>query len=163
VVLDSLADNVMVHSLDGRLLWLNRNARELVARLGMDAETVVGKQLHELPVPPALVEAIEAAIAEVRARGEATREVVTSDGRWHEDRASLIRGAAGTILGIAFVSRDIHERKVSEARIRAYARVSALPPVADAAELLRATAALIVPDLADWAAAGPGARAPDDA
>ncbi len=148
-VLDSLADNVILHDAEGRLAWMNRRTRETAVAMGRDPDAFIGKPANELPNASWVTSAID----EVRARGAATREILITfpDGaRWREDKATAIRGAEG-IEGFVFVSRDIHDRKLTEARVRAVACVSALPRNPDPVPLLDALATSLIPDLADWA------------
>lgn len=163
-VLDELPDRVVLHDVEGRLVWFNHKLRRAILAMGLGRpEDLVGKRLDEVPIPRELAAQVAASIAEARERDAVTREVLVPDPdvmRWQEDKATALRGADGSVEGIVFVSRDIHARKVTEARLKAIACVASVRRSASPEELLRSIIARLTPDLCDWAEYVPDVRDP---
>ncbi|HWG86001.1 MAG TPA: PAS domain-containing protein, partial [Deinococcales bacterium] len=90
-VLDAIACPVLVLSLDGTLLDLNRAAAEL---LGLEPAAARGKSAWDLPVPRNL----RAAARDVFAPGLAGRLPVTGEAAWKERRIAWTLRAAGTAV-----------------------------------------------------------------
>ncbi len=154
-VLDSIGDAVIVSDAEGHIAFLNRKARDEARAIGYRPdEDILGKTIHELPGPALLTADLARFLDEVRERGEHSHERLAQarDGaRWREDKGSVVRAPDGRFQGIVLVSRDVHERKLVEARGRVMARITCLPRSTDPGPPLAEIARSVVPDLADWA------------
>jgi PAS domain S-box-containing protein len=118
-LLDAVSDVVILASTDHRFLHLNAAARQSMATIvGVATADPIGKTPRELGMPEVLNEHVDAQIHDVlRTGGTVTRELLlpTRAGKvWRESRASPVRREDGTIWASAVISRDIHERKLSE-------------------------------------------------
>jgi len=113
-VMDSLADAVLVYDLGGAVVSHNRVAEEL---LGTDG-------LASLPrLPEGLAEAVEGALARVRADGEpyaptSLHEAMQVQGplgpRWLMVGATPVRGTSGAMEGVTVALRDVTKTRRME-------------------------------------------------
>ena len=118
-LLDAVSDVVILASTEQRFLHLNAAARQSMASIAGIADVdPIGKTPRELGMPEVVNEHVDAQVCDVlRTGGTVTRELLlpTRAGNvWRESRASPVRREDGTIWASAVISRDIHERKLSE-------------------------------------------------
>jgi PAS domain S-box-containing protein len=124
-IVESSSDPVVGKSLDLRILSWNRAAEE---RYGFSAEEAVGRHVS-LFVPEDRLGELEAAIARI-ARGEPVAPFETvrrrKDGSLAEISLAVspIRDAAGRVIGISGIDRDLSARKREERRLALLAEVS---------------------------------------
>lgn len=130
-VVNGTADHILVKNLEGRYLLVNRSALAAVDP-AQNESTVLGRRPTEV-VGPALGAISERTDREVLRTGSVVEYMIDwapvgSGIRTYSVRKSPWRDAAGRILGIVSVNRDVTGQKAAEARLRAAQ-----------AELLRAT------------------------
>ncbi|MBW3616062.1 MAG: PAS domain S-box protein, partial [Actinobacteria bacterium] len=119
-IVEGSDDAVVGTSLDGRITTWNRGAESLY---GYSAEEVVGRSISML-VPPGVADELPGMVARFY-RGEAVGHYETTrvraDGAVIDVSvtASPIRDAAGTIVGMSKIARDISERKQTEIALEA--------------------------------------------
>src|SRR5690349_15459464 len=73
-------------------------------------------------------------LAQARAGAPVTTEILypTPDGaRWFEHKLSPIYKDDGTLISVAAISRDIHDRKRAQTRLSLFSRLSALAGTLD--------------------------------
>ncbi len=121
-VVNGTADQIFVTGPDGRYLLANRAA--LSAYGARDNELLVlGKSALEL-LPPGLGQVIEAADREVLRSGARAMREISWTRHGGEPRIYAVskapwRNAAGDIIGVVSVTRDVTEQRAAEARLRA--------------------------------------------
>ena len=171
-VLDGLAEAVTVMDADGRHIYANHAALELLriddpqallgaepgVRMGhFDVFDETGKpvELHDLPAFRALAGEADPPPLLVRNIVKATGEE-----RWLVNKTTNILDADGRIVRIANVIEDVTESKRSEIVQRLLAEASdALASSLDYEQTLQRVAEVAVPALADWCALDlPGER-----
>lgn len=117
LLFETISDTVIIYSLDGRILLVNKGARE---NLGYSEDELIGKSLAEV-VSPRFSERVFARLEKIKARGELIfeSEHLRKDGGIVsvEVRSRLIdlRG----VPAVLSVSRDIGDRLRAEESIRA--------------------------------------------
>ncbi len=151
-IVKSSNDAIISRSLDGTITTWNRGAEQLY---GYTAEEARG--LHvSVVVPPDRQEELTI-LNERLARGERMEHLETVRLRKDGSRIDVsiglspIEDAAGRIIGVSTIARDVSERKRAEAAERFLVRASTeLAASLDYRETLGRLAALVVPELADW-------------
>jgi PAS domain S-box-containing protein len=91
-------------------------------------------------------------LAKASAGATVTTEVAfpTPNGaRWFEHKLSPIYREDGTLVTVATISRDIHDRKRAQTRLSLLSKLSALGGTLDYEEVLSAVARLSIPEFAD--------------
>jgi len=132
-LLDAVPDPIAAVHRDGSVRYLNR------------AALAVPHSPGGLPFGEHIAKAIAGAMV--------TTENVfpTPNGaRWYEHKLSPICKEDGTLVSIAVVSRDIHDRKRAQTSLSLFSKIAALAGTLDYEEVLSAVARLSIPELADW-------------
>ncbi len=154
-LLDAIDDSVILISYDDRIAYANRRARErMEVAAGRPLGDVVGKRPAELGVPPDRLRRWQTERPRIFAGETLTAEVLAATlptARWHENVITPVRDDDGSVGAVAFVGRDIHERKLVVRRLELLARVSTLVGLRND-DLLQSIARLSIPELADWSA-----------
>ncbi len=154
-LLNAVDDGVMLLSLSGRTLYLNRRAAaDIGGATGLSADDIIGKTSVEAGFPPDLTRPLEALIQRAVA-GEIIAEdlmVPLENGRrWVDFKLTPVHRSDGAIGAVALVGRHIHERKLAQIRFQLLAKMSSMVGLTHEA-LLESVARLSVPELADWGA-----------
>ena len=150
-VTEGTTDAIYLKDAAGRYLLLNAAAARV---LGPESTTALGKTAADF-LPPHLAAALARHDAEVMTIGETRtyEETVLTEGatRTFLSTKSPYRDERGATIGVIGISRDITERKRTEAAQRFLAEASrTLAASLDYELTLRQLAQLAVPDLADW-------------
>ncbi|MCU1282114.1 MAG: multi-sensor signal transduction histidine kinase, partial [bacterium] len=154
-MLDALPDQMMLHDIEGRFVFMNRAAADTAAALsGIPRNQLLGRKVDELVgLPEPFIQYIDAVTARARG-GESVKEEFLlpgpDGGRWREHHLAPVRDAAGKVEAIAVASRDIHPRKVAEARLQLLSKVGTLAETTEYEGVLTGVARLSIPELADW-------------
>ncbi len=158
--LDALPDAIHVEGTDGRFIWLNRAMATFLERLtGLSRDEVIGYDAATIldhatvPVPESFREVIRR--TQERAwSGESFQEdflLPTTEGlRWRAHSVAPVRAPDGTIEAMAVANRDVHARRMAEARLRLLSKLGTLQEIAEYEGVLSAVARLSIPELADW-------------
>jgi PAS domain S-box-containing protein len=149
-LLDLSADAAVVVTLEGRILYANHAATQLVHKIsGLIGEQIIGRTGRELgffvesgPLPSEFP---------MLARTGTVRELLVS-GQWYELRAVELPGTVDNQQTLGLTLTDIHERKISSIRLEMLSKLSRLVGVVDPKELWVALAQVPIPQLADWCA-----------
>ncbi|MDP9474054.1 MAG: PAS domain S-box protein, partial [Chloroflexota bacterium] len=151
-IVESSNDAIISRSLDGTITTWNRGAEQLY---GYTAEEARGLHVSVF-VPPDRQEELTI-LNERLARGERMEHLETVRLRKDGSRIDVsiglspIEDAAGRIIGVSTIARDVSERKRAEAAERFLVRASTeLAASLNYRETLGRLAALVVPELADW-------------
>jgi PAS domain S-box-containing protein len=151
-MLDAVPDYMVLKSTTGEVLYANRCALEAKKRpIGKAPGEHTGPSLHELPEEFRV--SIEADFRRVFAGETVTSErrfPVENGWRWREVHGSPMLGPDGTVAGAVFTSRDIHQRKMAEGRLKFLSKVGTLTEALENEGVLAAVARMSVPDLADF-------------
>ncbi len=153
-MLDALPDFLLLQDVDGRFLFLNRAAGEAgSAQSGIPREQLVGRKLIDLGFPESFTRYI-AEVSERVLKGEAILEEYLLPGpggeRWREHQLAPVFDSTGKVEAMAVANRDIHARKVAEARLQLLSKVGTLVETTEYEGVLAAVARLSIPELADW-------------
>ncbi|HSW64650.1 MAG TPA: PAS domain S-box protein [Dissulfurispiraceae bacterium] len=111
------ADAIVTTDLDGRVISWNSGAERI---FGYSEREVVG---GPLPIIPHFLEDIERGYAEQIQRGETVRDIetvrITKQGVMIDASLTLspIKNAAGSVIGISRIARDITEKKRTEKKL----------------------------------------------
>ena len=151
-ILDSLEDHIVLKNRKSQIIYANRAARAAVRARNVADEAVIGGKARELGVSESVSRVVEAI-----ATRAFTGETVTSEmrfpsdrGSWRENRVGPVYGGDGSVEAVVVASRDIHARKMAEARLELLSRVGAITETMDYDRVLNAIARLAIPELADW-------------
>lgn len=108
-MLDGMDDPFTCLSEDGRILYLNRRAAEL---LGAVRDDIIGRSMWDF-LPPDIVERFRATIRHVLATGETARveNIGPRTQRYYETMFTPVAG------GVSLLSRDIHEQHLLARRL----------------------------------------------
>jgi PAS domain S-box-containing protein len=120
---------------------------------GAPLDEIAGRSWRDLGYPPDVARQYEDHLAKARAGATVTTEIMfpTPDGaRWFEHRLSPVYKEDGTLLSVAAISRDIHDRKRTQTRLSLLSKVSALAGALEYQKVLSALARLSIPEFADW-------------
>src|SRR5258708_4231004 len=153
-MLDALDDHVILHGLDGRLLFLNR-ATEAVAQanFGLSRAEVIGRDIMEGSQAHEFKQYVRGLVARA-SKGETVAEeflLPMPDGTiWHEHHYRPVYGPDGEVEAVAVSSRDIQSRKQAEGRLQLLSKIGLLAGATDLEGLLARAASLAIPELADW-------------
>ena len=158
--LDALPDAIHVEGTDGRFVWLNRAMATFLEQLtGLTRDEVIGRDataiLDRSKVP---ISRIVPGDDSANARAGVAWRVIprglplpTPEGpRWRAHSVAPVRAPDDTIEAMAVANRDIHARKVAEARLQLLSKVGTLHEIAEYEGVLSAVARLSIPELADW-------------
>lgn len=151
-MLDAIPDHVALHTLDGQPLYLNRTARSNIES-SLGHPLIPGLSMLAQGYPPEVVEQFKTEFATAGRGQTLTTEhpFPTADGpRWRERHISPVIGEDGVVEAIAIAGRDIHARKVAEARLQLLSKVGELAEAMDYEGIVSAVARLSIPELADW-------------
>jgi PAS domain S-box-containing protein len=158
-LLDALPDAVVLSKATGEFAFVNRAAASTIsywdesAREPLPTQEIEGKTLEQLHAPPPIARNSEERFARIAAGETVKHEVFlrSSEGwRWRETVMSPIRDQAGTVAAVAICSRDIHERKLAERRLRLLSKLTGLTDATADEGVFAALARLAVPELGDW-------------
>lgn len=116
-ILSSVQDYVYIFNPEGRFVFANKRLLDL---WGLSAEAAQGKTMGELDYPEAAVAALWAAVREVFRKGavvtnETRYAAPTGSDGYYENVLAPMRDASGQIAFVAGSSRDITDRKQTEA------------------------------------------------
>jgi PAS domain S-box-containing protein len=147
-LLDDMDEGTLIVSANGRIDYVNRRLAHQVFELtGVPRGQLVGKTFAELGMgPESLCRKPDEYIPLARRR--ASYEQVLR-GRWYETKFRAIYAPSGEVA-VAFVSRDIHQRKLAQIRLELLAKLSAMVGCVDYDHVAEALAGLPIPELADW-------------
>jgi len=150
-ILDSLEDHVLLKNRDNRIIYANRAARA-AARSRNIAAAVMGAMAGELGISESVSRVVDASATRAFAGETVTSELrfPSERGSWREHRVGPVHGRDGSVEAIVVASRDVHARKMAEARLELLSRVGALGETMDYDRVLNAIARLAIPELADW-------------
>ena len=154
-LLDALPDRVAMYALGTtQLVFGNRAVTQSFGELSnLPPEEMFGRTIAQLNLPAEVVRDNGWRFARVAA-GETLRHEVlmpTADSlRWRETLMSPVRDAAGAVESVAVSSRDIHERKLAESRLRLLSKLTRLADAIDHEGVYAALAHMTVPELGDW-------------
>ncbi len=153
-LVESAEDAIVGRTLDGTITSWNRGAERLY---GYSAAEAIGRPVAMLVPAERRGELPE--LRERLARGERVELIEAvrrrKDGSPVEVSIALspVRDAAGRVVGVATIARDVTERRRAEERQRLLAEAGAvLAASLDAEAALAGLARLAVPRLADWCA-----------
>jgi PAS domain S-box-containing protein len=160
-IVESSDDAIIAKDLNGIIQSCNAGAERI---FGYTAAELVGRSITMLIPPERLSEETEI-LTRIR-RGERVEHFdtvrVTKQGARVDVSLTIspVRDAAGTIIGVSKIARDIGDRKRAEAALRRAQQVSwflanasvALTDLSDARSILNKAAGLAVPFFADWCA-----------
>jgi len=152
VVMDAYEEHLAIHDRDNKIVYVNRCARDDVAAvmaLTPDVWTG-GDHPDELAT---LIEGLLARSDEAFAGTEVIQEVRFPTPRgwhWRHQHWRPVLDAEGRTQLMTIVSRNIHSRKMAEARLRVLTKVGALPQSIDDVGAARALSGTAIPELADW-------------
>jgi PAS domain S-box-containing protein len=153
-LLDAVPDPITAVHREGRLCYLNRAARAIAHEAsGVPIDDVVGRDWRDVGYPSDPSGDYGEHLAEASAGATVTTEIVyeTPHGaRWFEHKLSPIYREDGSLVSVAAISRDIHDRKRAQARLSLLSKLGALAGTLDYEQALSAVARLSIPELADW-------------
>jgi PAS domain S-box-containing protein len=164
-LLDAVPDPIATIHPDGGICYLNRAALAVAHSAGgLPSGELAGRNWRELgypsdlapgasPEPPATSREHDEHLAKAAAGATVTTENVlpTPNGaRWFEQKLSPICKEDGTLVSVAVVSRDIHDRRRTQTSLSLFSKIAALAGTLDYEEALSALARLSIPELADW-------------
>jgi PAS domain S-box-containing protein len=112
-LLDAIPDAVRLKDMQGRYLMANRAA---LANMGRTEAEVIGKTLYDV-VPPEIAKRIEAEEQRAIASGRPVvveRDSYVAPDTWQEVILAPISDAAGKLVGLVSISRDISARRRAE-------------------------------------------------
>jgi signal transduction histidine kinase len=149
-LLDDVYEAAVIFTPDGRVDYINRPAaNEVRDATRVPLDQIVGKTGAELGVPPEFDVARDPQRLVAMARRKATQEVFFR-GRWNEVRLRAIYAPSGEVSGVEFVSRDIHDPKLTQLRLKLLSKLGAMVGFVDYADVAEALASVPIPELADW-------------
>ncbi|HWE31341.1 MAG TPA: PAS domain-containing protein, partial [Polyangia bacterium] len=151
-MLDAIPDHVAMHTLDGQPLYLNRAARANIES-SLGHPLIPGVSMTAQGYSVEIVDQFKREFATAERGQTLTTEHAfpTVDGlRWRERHISPVVREDGTVEAIAIAGRDIHARKVAEARLQLLSKVGELAESMDYEGIISAVARLSIPELADW-------------
>jgi PAS domain S-box-containing protein len=154
-MLDALPDQLLLQDVEGRFIYLNRAAAATASAVsGLPREDLIGLRFSELAgLPDGFKEYIRALTVRVQA-GESVMEEYLQPGavggRWREHHLAPVIDSDGKVEAMAVASRDIHARKVAEARLQLLSKVGTLAEATEYEGVLSGVARLSIPELADW-------------
>ena len=153
-MLDALPDHLVLVDASGRLVYMNRSAGDAAAAFSdLPREQLIGRTQVELGLPANFIDESNQVIERVR-RGEQISNELRfpgpDGGHWREQHAAPVFDASGRVEAVAVASRDIHARKIAEARLQLLSKVGTLAETTDYQGVLSAVARLSIPELADW-------------
>src|SRR5664279_324013 len=118
----------LLQNLPDAVVRIDRDYRHIVANpaceivLGLPAEEIVGKKMHELPVPPEVRKIWAARVKKVLESGETLDVEDTFEGpagpRSHETMLLLERDERGEIMSVLIVIHDVSERHRAERTLK---------------------------------------------
>ncbi len=159
-IVESSDDAIISTDLDGNITSWNQGAEHLY---GYPAAEILGRPLSAL-IPPDHPDEMPALLERIK-RGERVEHYQTVRVRKDGSRADValaispVRSAAGKVVGVSKIARDITASKRNEAALRFLAEASReLAEVLDVPSTFQKVAGLAVPHVADWCAvdlAGP--------
>ncbi len=154
-MLDALPDGIMLQDASNRFVFVNRAAGELARAVNdqLTPQNMIGRSLAELPLPEpfrAYVESVTARAMDGETIVEQFAQAYTDGVRWREHHLAPVRAADGKVEAIAIATRDIHARKVAEARLQLLSKVGTLAETTEYEGVLTGVARLSIPELADW-------------
>jgi PAS domain S-box-containing protein len=161
-LLESLEDAVTVRDLAGELVYANRAARQALGFVSLEdlrhtplSTVMAGRQLHDERGERITLEDLPSAGL---LRGEAAEPLLvrsvdetSGEARWQLLKASPMRDAEGTTIGVVTMTEDVTAVKTAEVYTRVLAESGRiLASSLDYQETLRNVANIAVPALADW-------------
>jgi signal transduction histidine kinase len=149
-LLDDVYEAAVIFTRDGRVDYINRRAaNEVRDTTRVPLDQIVGKTGAELGVPAEFEAAREPDELVAMARSKATQEVFFR-GRWNEVQFRPIYAPSGDVSGVEFVSRDIHDPKLTQIRLKLLSKLSEMVGFVKYADVAEALAGVPIPELADW-------------
>ena len=151
-VLDSLEDHIVLKNRNNQVIYANRAARAAARARHVADEAVVGGKTRQHGLSESVSRVVEAIATRAFAGETVASEMrFPSDrGSWRENRVGPVYGGDGSVEAVVVASRDIHARKMAEARLELLSRVGAITETMDYDRVLNAIARLAIPELADW-------------
>jgi PAS domain S-box-containing protein len=152
-MLDAIPERLALEDLEGRLVYANRPAAEIVGKLtGRPPTHVVGEVVADHL--PDSYRAYARSLHGRAARGEEFTEQFQYEDKWREHHLAPVRDADGKVAAVAVITRDIQARKIAEARLQLLSKIGTLAATLDYEDILDAVARLSIPELADWCVFG---------
>jgi signal transduction histidine kinase len=149
-LLDDVDEGAMVIGSNGRVEYINQTAAHQVHdATGARLDQIVGKAGAELGVPAEHPAGRRTDDLVALARRGVLDEAYF-EGRWNESKVRAIYTPGGEVAGVTLVSRDIHERKLTQVRLKLLSKLSGLVGCVDYGEVAEALARVPIPELADW-------------
>ncbi|HVR62058.1 MAG TPA: ATP-binding protein [Polyangia bacterium] len=153
-LLDSIPDHLFMHDVDFRISIVNRAYTDGLRAAGLGPGRIIGRRLiDEMDLPDPFKQYIRGVVGRV-AQGESVTQEFQAPprlgGHWREHHCIPVHDAEGRVTGVAVSSRDIHARKLAEARLQLLSRIGALAATGSYDELVGGLAHLSIPELADW-------------
>jgi PAS domain S-box-containing protein len=153
-LLDAVPDHMLLQDADGRLIYVNRATAE-PAKLstGLSRDELLGQRLIDFHPDKKFGQHIDELLKRVRNGDSVTEEFILPSpegGRWHQHHLRPIFGPDGKVEAIATSSRDIDDRKRSEARSQLLSKLSTVAETMEYEGVLDAVSHISLPELADW-------------
>lgn len=149
-LLDAVDESTVILTPDKHFIYVNRHAAQVLRReCGIAEDQIVGRTPDEIGVPTALFPARSSDEMLAMARSKHKIETV-SWGRTKESEFDALYAPDGTVSGIIIVARDVHARKLEQARLSLLNKLGALTGTLDYDEVAVALAHVPIPELADW-------------
>jgi PAS domain S-box-containing protein len=129
-MLDALPDLISLQDSNGRFIFLNRASGDTASAMtGVPRDRLLGGTFRGLGFPDTFVQYMAGLTEQVRLGQPVKDEFVLpmpDGGRWWEHDIAPVFDAQGKVEAIAYNCRDIHGRKVAEARLQLLSRVGLL-------------------------------------
>jgi signal transduction histidine kinase len=151
-LLDGLSEGAAVLSPDGRILYCNRRAAQVVRETARLARhEIIGRSFEELGIP--LEAIIGHSVSELPGLARARESFeVNFWGQSREAQLDAIYEPDGTVGAIALLVRNIRSRKQAQLRLDILSKLGALVGALDYDQVAEDLASVPIPELADWCA-----------
>ena len=152
LLVDGVEECATVLAADGRILFLNRRATQVLHEIcGVAPDEIVGKTFAQVGATTALgLGRSSEGLLELAREREPFE--VEARGRTRRNQLSALYGPDGATTAVALVSHDIHSRRLAEKRMEPLTRLSVLVGTLDYDEVAEALAQVPIPEVADWCA-----------
>jgi signal transduction histidine kinase len=151
-LLDGVKEGAAVLAPDGRILFCNRRAAEMLRTIaGVPRDQIAGRTPSELGV--SLERLIGRPVSELVSLGRARASFeLASSSRASEAKLDAIYQPDGSVSAVGVLVRDVYGRKQAEMRVELLSKLGGLVGVLDYDEVAGGLASVPVPELADWCA-----------